>query len=116
MDDKDTMVCDALVLVEASDLDAQIALTISPSFEKDGLFDCAISAECSRNAVEFTLAASCAIWLSRRFKTRIRDEWLFWTSAPAIEPDDLVGKIRVNGIGGLTEACKTLVGARIESE
>ena len=113
MDDKDTIVCDALVLVEASDLDAQIALTISPSFEEDGIFDCAISAECSRSAVEFVLAASCAVWLSRRSKTQIRDEWLFWTDHAAIEPDDLVGKIRVIGIGGLAEACKTLVGARI---
>ncbi len=116
MDDNDTIVCDALVLVEASDVDAQIALTISPSFEKAGMFDCAISAECSRSAVEFVLAASCAIWFSRRSKTQIRDEWQFWTGATAIEPDDLVGKIRVNGIGDLSKACKNLVGTRIESE
>ena len=116
MDDKQIIVCDSLIVVEALGLDAQIVLTIAPSFEKDGMLDCAISAEYSRSAVEFTLAASCAVWLSRRFKMQIRDEWQFWTDTAEIEPDDLANRIQVKGIGDLTEACRTLVGTRIESE
>lgn len=111
--DDAAIVGDGLILVEVLDFDSQIVLNIVPSYEHEGKFVCAVSAEYSRSAVEVTLAACCAIWLARRSKALIQDDWEFWTSSTTIPPDELVDRIRVTSLHGLDAACKRLVGSRV---
>lgn len=111
--DRATIVGDGLIIVDVPDYDSQVVLNITPSYADEGVFVCAVSAEYSRSAVEVTLAASCAIWLARRCKTLIQDDWAFWTRSTTILPDELVERIRIKDIDGLDAACKRLVGSRI---